>query len=70
MAELAVASEHLQAALDRLQQAVEAKAGQTTEVRAALAAARRENAALQQTAEEVSERLDRAVTKLQSILGA
>lgn len=70
MAELAVASEHLQAALDRLQRAVEAKAGQATEVRAALAAAKRENAALQETADEVSERLDRAVTKLQSILGA
>ena len=70
MAELAVASEHLQAALDRLQRAVEAKAGQTEEVRAALAAAQRENAALQETADEVSERLDRAVTKLQSLLGA
>ena len=69
MAELAVASEHLQAALDRLQRAVESKAGQAAEIRAALEAAQRENAALQETADKVSERLDRAVTKLQSVLG-
>ncbi len=69
MAELAVASEHLQAALDRLQQVVESKAGQAAEIRAALEAAQRENAALQETADRVSERLDRAVTKLQSVLG-
>ena len=70
MAELAVASEHLQAALDRLQKVVESKAGQTAEIQAALEAAQRENAALRETADKVSERLDRAVTKLQTLLSA
>lgn len=67
MANLHQATERLQAALDRLEQAVgeePAKAGQS--LRAALDSARRENAQLQKVARTVADRLDTTIARLKS----
>ena len=68
MVELAGAAGRLQDALERLERAVEAKADRTAELQAALDEARRENASLQETTNQVSARLDRAVAKLNAML--
>ena len=68
MVELAGAAGRLQDALERLERVVEAKASQTAELQAALDEARRENADLQKTANEVGERLDRTVAELNALL--
>ena len=68
MVELAGAAGRLQDALERLERAVEAKAGRTAELQAALDEARRENASLQETTYQVCARLDRAVARLNDML--
>ena len=70
MVELAGAAGRLQDALERLERAVEAKADRTAELQAALDEARRENASLQETTNQVCARLDRAVAKLNAMLEA
>ena len=68
MVELAGAAGRLQDALERLELAVEAKTGRSAELQAALEDARRENATLQETANQVSARLDGAVARLNAML--
>jgi uncharacterized protein YukE len=66
MGNLHSATERLQAALDRLEQAVEKKAAPVEggDLRAALASARRENAELRKLARTVAERLDGTIDRL------
>jgi hypothetical protein len=65
----------LQAALDRLEQAVESRAAngadrEGDELRAALAAAQKQNAALQKAAGSVATRLDVTIAQLKATLEA
>ena len=67
MANLHQATERLQAALDRLEQAVgEAPVNDGRNMRSALDSARRENAKLQKVARTVADRLDTTIARLKS----
>jgi len=76
MAQLEQATKRLQAALDRLEQAVEARATNgderenSDELRAALAVAQKQNAALQKVAGSVATRLDVTIAQLKATLEA
>ena len=76
MAQLEQAAKRLQAALDQLEQVVIARAGNgadrevSAEVRAALAAARKRNTALQKAASSVATRLDATIDRLKTMLEA
>lgn len=76
MAQLEQATKRLQAALDRLEQAVEARATNGDdrengdELRAALAVAQKQNAALQKAAGSVATRLDVTIAQLKATLEA
>lgn len=79
MARLEDASHRLQVAIDRLEQVVTARAaqggaqgkqgGNDPALRAALDAAKRENAELQQLAGTVSRRLDATIGRLRKLVG-
>ena len=75
MPRLEEASHRLQAAIDRLEQVVAARAqqsgpaGDDSALREALEAARRENARLQQLAGTVSTRLDATIGRLRKLVG-
>jgi len=66
MANVHRATERLQAALDRLEQAVEKRSAPAKgdDLRAALASSRRENAELRKLARTVAERLDGTIDRL------
>ncbi len=67
MANLHHATERLQAALDRLEQAVgEEPPAAASSLRDALDTARRENAQLQKVARTVADRLDTTIARLKS----
>ena len=72
MPRLEEASHRLQVAIDRLEQVVTARATQGGDgdpaLREALAAARRENAQLQQLAGTVSSRLDATIGRLRKLV--
>ncbi len=70
MAELREATERLQAALDRLEAAVETNGPVRSagDLRAALQSAQRENAQLQDVARSVADRLDSTIDHLKSNL--
>jgi len=80
MAQLNQAAERLQEALDRLERAVDARvgngaasgadSGDSAELRAALAAAQKQNAALQKAASTVATRLDSTIARFKSVLEA
>lgn len=79
MTRLNQATERLKSALDRLDQAVENRvkarangegASDDAELRAALAAAHKENETLQNLAGEVSSRLDSTIARLKSVMEA
>ncbi len=77
MGHLDEATKRLQGALDRLEQVVEAQAGNSRapeadapELRRALQAAQQENAALQAVAGTVAKRLDKSIARLKSALEA
>jgi len=76
MAHLNQATKRLQDALDRLEQAVDARVGNgadqgdSGELRAALAAAQKQNTALQKAASTVATRLDSTITRFKSALEA
>ncbi len=76
MAQLEQAAKRLQAALDQLEQAVNARAGNgadrevSAEVRAALASAQQRSAALQKAASTVATRLDATIDRLKTMLEA
>ena len=74
MARLDEASRRLQLAIENLEQVVSTRAAQTNggddkALREALAAAQRENAALQKVASTVSTRLDSAIVRLRRLAG-
>ena len=67
MADLHQATERLQAALERLEQAVESEgSGDVAGLRAALDSAQRENAELQKVARTVADRLDSTIARLKN----
>ena len=70
MAQLEQAAKRLQAALDSLEQVVESRAGEggDRDLQAALAVARKENAALQDAADAVAARLDKTIERLKATL--
>ncbi len=70
MAQLDRATKRLQAALDSLERAVESRGddGGEAGLRAALEAARQENAALQDAAGTVAVRLDKTIARLKTTL--
>ncbi len=70
MAQLDRAAKRLQSALDDLERVVESRArgAGETELREALAAAQRENSALQDAADAVATRLDKTITRLKATL--
>lgn len=68
--ELEKATQRLQAALERLERAVDTRGGAGTELRGALDAARRENAALRDLTESVAVRLDSTIARLKTVLKA
>lgn len=72
MSEIEDAARRLQAALDRLEQAIEARGGAERPddgaVREALDATRTENAALQRVAETVATRLDGTIDRLKAVV--
>jgi len=80
MAHLNQAAERLQEALDRLEQAVDARVGNgaasgadngdSAELRSALAAAQKQNTALQKAASTVATRLDSTIARFKSVLEA
>jgi chemotaxis regulatin CheY-phosphate phosphatase CheZ len=71
MSQLEEATKRLQAALDRLEYAVESGAGANDAVlRQALDQARSENEALQDVADTVADRLDATIDRLKSNLEA
>lgn len=71
MSQLEEAAKRLQAALDRLEHAVETGAGSgDAALREALERARSENEALQDVAETVADRLDATIDRLKSSLEA
>jgi len=67
--ELEQATQRLQTALDRLEKAVESRGG-GGDVRAALDAAQRENAALRDLTQTVAGRLDSTISRLKTALKA
>ena len=69
MADLHRATERLQAALDRIERAVErdGPALATGDLQAALRSARSENAELQEVARRVADRLDGTIDRLKSV---
>ena len=70
MAQLDGAAKRLQSAIDNLGRVVESRvagAGEA-ELRAALEAAQRENATLQDAADAVATRLDKTITRLKATL--
>ena len=70
MVQLDQAAKRLQSALDNLERVVESRvagAGEA-ELRAALEAAQRENATLQDAADAVATRLDKTITRLKATL--
>jgi hypothetical protein len=67
MAQLDRAAKRLQSALDNLERVVESRAP-GAELREALAAAQRENSALQDAADAVATRLDKTITRLKATL--
>lgn len=73
MSEIEDAARRLQAALDRLEQAIEARGGgepaDDRAVHEALEATRAENAALQRVAETVASRLDGTIGRLKAAVG-
>ena len=71
MADLDQAAQRLQAALDRLEQAIDARAeggGDDGDLREALESARAENDRLKQVADTVAGRLDDTIARLQATL--
>ena len=72
MTQLTQTAKRLQAALDRLERAIEARAegADESELRSALTAARKENGALQDTANTVAARLDSTIGRLKATLEA
>lgn len=68
MSQLDQATKRLEAALERLEQALERKSadGEGRELRSALQAARKENAALQEVARTVASRLDGTIARLKA----
>ncbi len=76
MAQLDRAAKRLQTALDSLERVVESRSGAgagddgggEAELRAALAAARQENAVLQDAADAVAARLDKTIERLKTTL--
>ncbi len=70
MAQLDRAAKRLQSALDKLERVVESRAPGAGEagLREALAAAQRENSALQDAADTVATRLDKTITRLKATL--
>ena len=74
MSQLEEATQKLQSAIDRLDRAVTARAGQSetqdVEVRAALLEAKQQNARLQAVASQAGDRLDTAIGRLRTILEA
>jgi hypothetical protein len=67
MSQLDQATKRLEAALDRLEQALERTAGgEERDLRSALRAARKENAALQEAARTVASRLDGTIARLKA----
>lgn len=68
--ELEQATQRLQTALDRLEKAVESRDGGDGDVRAALDAAQRENAALRDLTQTVAGRLDSTISRLKTALKA
>jgi len=68
--ELEQATQRLQTALDRLEKAVESRDGGGGDVRAALDAAQRENAALRDLTQTVAGRLDSTISRLKTALKA
>ena len=68
MAQLNQATKRLEAALDRLERALERGSahGEDRELRSALQAARQENAALQEVARTVAARLDGTIAQLKA----
>ena len=74
MSQLEEATQKLQSAIDRLDQAVTVRAGrsdpQDVEVRAALLEAKQQNARLQAVASQAGGRLDTAIGRLRTILEA
>ncbi len=69
MARLDQAAKRVQAALDRLEQAVEGRGGAAAQ-RKALESARSETAAMQEIAGTVATRLDSTITRLKATLEA
>ena len=76
MAHLNQATKRLQDALDRLERAVDARVGNGAdkgdggELRAALAAAKKQNSTLQKTVSTVATRLDSTIERFKSALEA
>ena len=76
MAHLNQATKRLQDALDRLERAVDARVGNGAdkddggELRAALAAAKKQNSTLQKTVSTVATRLDSTIARFKSALEA
>jgi len=68
--ELEQATRRLQTALDRLEQAIESRGGGAKDVRSALEAAQRENAALRDLTDAVAGRLDSTIARLKTVLKA
>ena len=68
MSQLDQATKRLEAALNRLEQALERTAtdGEERELRTALRAARKENATLQEVARTVASRLDGTIARLKA----
>jgi len=73
MKRLEEAARRLEVAVSRLEQAVARRGGEAVEARhltEALAAAKEKQAALEQTTAQVASRLDAAIARLGSVLGA
>lgn len=66
--ELEQATRRLQTALDRLEQAIDARDGSGEDLRSALEAAQRENAALRDLTDTVAGRLDTTIARLKTVL--
>ncbi len=68
MADLHSAAERLQTAMDRIEKAVEHDGGAdgAGDLKAALKTAQRENAALQDVARKIADRLDGTIERLQN----
>lgn len=66
--ELEQATRRLQTALDRLEQAIDARDGSGEDLHSALEAAQRENAALRDLTDTVAGRLDTTIARLKTVL--